>query len=89
MYLNLNRILNPLVHPSPVSLGAQFMFKDMPADVVEGKRRRMTWGKFGTTKVVVDYSRLSETEPYPVWYPSRTGVYEVEEKPKPKEFGAI
>lgn len=38
-------------------------------------------------RVVVDYSRMSDTEPYPVWYPSLTGVYETEEKPPPKSYG--
>ncbi|KAL7547479.1 hypothetical protein ACHAWF_017133 [Thalassiosira exigua] len=61
-------------------------FVDLPKEAVaEGKRKR--GGSSTKTKVVVDYSRMSETEPYPVWYPSQTGVYDLEEKPQPKEFG--
>jgi len=38
-------------------------------------------------RIVVDYAKMSETEPYPVWYPSRTGVHETDEKPPPKSYG--
>jgi len=38
--------------------------------------------------IVVDYSKMSQTEPYPVWYPSLTGVHETEMNPPPKSFGA-
>lgn len=38
-------------------------------------------------RLVSDYSKMSDTEPYPVWYPSRTGVHETEEKIPPRSFG--
>merc|ERR1712194_410098 len=40
-------------------------------------------------RLVSDYSKMSDTEPYPVWYPSRTGVHETEEKIPPRSFGPL
>ena len=44
----------------------------------DGKGRRL---------IVSDYSKMSDTEPHPVWYPAHTGVHEMEEKPPPRTFG--
>jgi inward rectifier potassium channel len=34
-----------------------------------------------------DYSKMSDTEPYPVWYPAKAGVYETERPTPPRSFG--
>jgi inward rectifier potassium channel len=36
---------------------------------------------------VSDYSKMSDTEPYPVWYPAKAGDYDTSEKCKIKSFG--
>jgi hypothetical protein len=36
---------------------------------------------------VLDYSKMCDTEPYPVWYPARAGAYDTNEKTKVKSFG--
>ena len=33
-----------------------------------------------------DYSKMSDTEPYPVWYPARAGIYNTRDAPKMKSF---
>lgn len=35
-----------------------------------------------------DYSKMSDTELYPVWYPAKAGTYGTDEKPNIKSFGA-
>jgi hypothetical protein len=36
---------------------------------------------------VWDFSKLSDTEPYLVWYPAKAGVYDTDQPPPPKTFG--
>lgn len=35
---------------------------------------------------ISDYSKMSDTEPYPVWYPAPAGAYDTREKTKIKVF---
>lgn len=35
---------------------------------------------------VSDYSKMSDTEPYPVWYPAKTGAYDTSERSQVKVF---
>ncbi|KAG7345173.1 inward rectifier potassium channel [Nitzschia inconspicua] len=36
-----------------------------------------------------DFSKMSDTEPYPVWYPAKVGVYDTDKLPPLKSFGAF
>ena len=36
--------------------------------------------------VTYDYSKMSETEPYPVWYPAKANAYDTSDQPVIKEF---
>ncbi|KAG7369969.1 inward rectifier potassium channel [Nitzschia inconspicua] len=38
---------------------------------------------------VWDFSKMSDTEPYPVWYPAKRGEYDTDKLPPLKSFGAF